>query len=63
MGYKDLDTGTQKGSLNTVVGISSADNASKLRGTRGVLYVLEEAGTFSNLKKLYANLRPSVEEG
>ncbi len=63
MGYKDLDTGTQKGSLNTVVGVSSADNASKLRGTRGVLYVLEEAGTFSNLKKLYANLRPSVEEG
>ena len=44
MGYKDLDTGTQKGSLNTVVGVSSADNASKLRGTRGVLYILEEAG-------------------
>lgn len=63
MGYKDLDTGTQKGSLNTVVGVSSADNASKLRGTRGVLYVLEEAGSFQNLKKLYANLRPSVEEG
>jgi hypothetical protein len=28
-----------------------------------VLYVLEEAGTFPALKKLYANLRPSVEEG
>lgn len=63
MGYKDLDYGTNKGTLNSVIGISSKDDESKLRGSRGVLYVLEEIGSFPALLALYNNLRPSVEDG
>ena len=62
MGYIDLDSGTKKGTLNAVVG-KSYNDSSKLRGSRGVLYLFEEAGSFSNLLESYNNLRPSVEEG
>lgn len=63
MGYHDLDTGTDRGTLNSVIGITSKDDESKLRGSRGVLYVLEEWGSFPRLLELYNNLRPSVEDG
>lgn len=63
MGYKDLDTGADRGTLNSVIGITSKDDESKLRGSRGVLYIIEEAGTFPRLLGLYATLRPSVEDG
>lgn len=62
-GYKDLDTNTFRGSQNAVVGVSSAKDEAKLRGTRGVLYVLEEMGTFPTLLNLYGNMRHSVEQG
>lgn len=62
-GYIDLDTGTQKGTLNEVIGVSSKDDESKLRGKRGVLIAIEEFGSFPNLLGLYGTLRPSVEEG
>lgn len=62
-GYKDVDTGAEMGSQNAVIGVTSKDDESKLRGTRGVLYVIEEWGTFPKLLDLYNNLRPSVEEG
>lgn len=63
MGYIDVDTNTRKGSENSVVGITSKDDESKLRGSRGVLYLLEEAGSFPRLLNLYSVLRPSVEDG
>lgn len=63
MGYLDLDTGTRRGTLNEVLGVSSKDDESKLRGKRGVLIALEEWGSFPNLLGLYGTLRPSVEEG
>lgn len=63
MGYIDLDTNTQKGTLNEVIGVSSKDDESKLRGKRGVLIAVEEFGSFPNLLGLYGTLRPSVEEG
>lgn len=63
MGYKDLDTDANKGTLNSVIGITSKDDESKLRGSRGVLYLIEEAGTFPRLLNLYSNIRPSVEDG
>lgn len=63
MGYKDVDSGTNQGTLNSVVGVTSKDDPAKLRGSRGVLYVLEEFGTFPALLDLVNNLRPSVEEG
>lgn len=63
MGYIDLDTGSRNGTENSVTGITSKDDESKLRGSRGVLYLLEEMGTFPRLLKLYSVLRPSVEDG
>ena len=44
MGYKDVSSGVKRGSQNAVIGVSSKDDASKLRGSRGVLYVFEEFG-------------------
>ena len=63
MGYMDIDSGTRNGTLNSVIGITSKDDESKLRGSRGVLYLLEEAGSFPRLLNLYQVLRPSVEDG
>lgn len=63
MGYIDSDTGTRRGTENSVIGITSKDDESKLRGSRGVLYLLEESGTFPRLLNLYQVLRPSVEDG
>lgn len=61
-GYKDLDYGN-KGTGNSVVGISSNNDEQKLRGTRAVLYVIEEGGTFNRLDKVWQNILPSVEQG
>lgn len=44
MGYIDSETGTRRGTENSVIGITSKDDESKLRGSRGVLYLLEESG-------------------
>lgn len=63
MGYKDKVTGVRKGSGNSVMGITSGDDQSKLNGTRGVLYLVEEAGIFKDLLSLYQMIRPSVEDG
>lgn len=62
-GYKDKDTGVRHGTENAVVGISAGVNQDKLNGSRGVLYLIEEAGIFSNLNNLYQMIRPSVEDG
>lgn len=63
MGYKDTETGINKGTLNSVIGKTSKDDPAKLRGSRGVLYVIEEFGTFPALEKLWGNLLPSAEDG
>lgn len=54
MGYLDLDTNTRKGTLNEVLGISSKDDESKLRGKRGVLIAIEE---FNRLGSLHSNMQ------
>lgn len=61
-GYKDVE-GRPNGTQNSVVGKSSNDDVAKLRGSRGVLYLFEECGSFKNLIEIYNNLRPSVEDG
>lgn len=63
MGYIDLDTGIEMGSKNQVLGVSSKDDESKLRGKRAVFIGVEEFGTFPRLVDLYNVLIPSVEEG
>lgn len=63
MGYEDNDTKTRKGTLNSVTGITAKDDESKLRGTRGVLYIIEEGGSFPRLIQLWNNMLPSVQDG
>lgn len=62
MGYKDVDTGVDMGSLNQVVGVSSKDDEAKLRGKRGDI-LIEEMGAFPNLLSVYNTIRYGVEEG
>lgn len=62
-GFKDKETGVRKGSQNAVIGVTTGVNQDKLNGSRGVLYLIEEAGIFSDLGSLYQMLRPSVEDG
>lgn len=63
MGYRDVSSGVKMGTQNSVIGVSSKDDESKLRGSRGVLYIFEEFGSFPRLRELYSNVRFSVEEG
>lgn len=62
-GFKDKETGVRKGSQNAVIGATTGVNQDKLNGSRGVLYLIEEAGIFSDLGSLYQMIRPSVEDG
>jgi len=62
MGYKDVDTGAQRGTLNTVIGVSSKDDEDKLRGKRGYI-MFEEFGSFPHVKDIYNVVRYGVEEG
>lgn len=62
MGYKDMDTGTDKGSLNQVIGVSSKDDEAKLRGKRGDI-LIEEMGSFPKLLSIFNTIRYGVEEG
>ena len=63
MGYTDVDLGIEKGTQNSVLGVSSKDDESKLRGKRAAKILIEEFGTFPRLIDLYNVLLPSVQEG
>ena len=63
MGYKLTGSDIKYGSKNEVSGIISGVNQDKLNGSRGVLYLIEEAGIFKNLLDVYNMIRPSVEQG
>lgn len=62
MGYKDVETGTDMGTLNQVIGVSSKDDEAKLRGKRGDI-LIEEMGSFPKLLSIYNTIRYGVEEG
>ena len=61
MGYTD-NNGIKRGSLNSVMGVSSKDDEAKLRGKRGYI-LFEEMGSFPNLLTIYDTVRYGVEEG
>lgn len=63
MGYKDVEMDIERGTLNTILGVSSKDDESKLRGKRAAHILIEEFGTFPRLIDMYNVLTPSVEEG
>ena len=62
-GYKKSGSDVAYGSKNSVSGIITGVNQDKLNGSRGVLYLIEEAGIFKNLREMYNMIRPSVEQG
>lgn len=59
IGYKQ-NNGPKAGTQNVVIGMSSGNSPKKGRGTRAALYIMEEFGSWPNLKTVYANLRKSV---
>lgn len=63
MGYKLTGSDVKYGSKNEVSGVISGVNQDRLNGSRGVLYLIEEAGIFKNLLDVYNMIRPSVEQG
>lgn len=63
MGYKDMELDIERGTQNTVLGVSSKDDESKLRGKRAAKILIEEFGTFPRLVDLYNVLLPSVQDG
>jgi hypothetical protein len=63
MGYKDADLGIDKGTQNTMLGISSKDDESKLRGKRAAFVGVEEFGSFPRLLSIYNTMLPCVEDG
>lgn len=63
MGYRDAELNIERGTQNTILGVSSKDDESKLRGKRAAKILVEEMGTFSKLLDLYNILLPSVQEG
>lgn len=63
MGFIDMETGTEKGTKNEVLGVTSKDDISKIRGKRSVFLGVEEFGSFPNLAELYAVMTPSVRDG
>lgn len=63
MGFKKAGSEVEYGSKNSVSGIISGVNQDKLNGSRGVMYLVEEAGIFKNLLSVFNMIRPSVEQG
>lgn len=63
MGYKDMELDIERGTQNTVLGVSSKDDESKLRGKRAAKILIEEFGTFPRLVDLYNVLLPSAQDG
>lgn len=63
MGYKKSGSDVEYGSKNTVAGVLTGVNQDKLNGSRGVVYLIEEAGIFKDLLAMVNMIRPSVEQG
>ena len=63
MGYKKSNSEVEYGSKNSVSGVISGVNQDRLNGSRGVLYLIEEAGIFKDLLSMFNMIRPSVEQG
>ena len=62
MGRKDNRSGTEKGVLNEVMGVTLKNDPQKARGKRGALVLWEEAGKFNDFLTAWQIARPSVEE-
>lgn len=62
LGRKDLEDGTEKGTLGEIIGISTRDDPDKPRGKRGSI-LFEEFGKYPKITDTWNICRPSVEDG
>lgn len=63
MGYKDLKTGSNKGTGNEVLGVTAKDNVDKARGKRCNFFGYEEFGAFKKFIDVWNVNKPSVQDG
>lgn len=63
MGYKDADTGVNKGTSNEILGVTAKDNVEKSRGKRANKFCYEEFGAFKKFIDIWTVNKPSVQEG
>ena len=61
MGYKDNESGGEKGTKNEVMGVTLKNDPERARGKRAILIEWEEFGKFPNALKAWTIGRPSVE--
>lgn len=52
----------EKGYKSAIIGISTGETPANVRGKRGKLFVLEEAGSFSDITTVWNTIRPGIEE-
>lgn len=62
-GFVDLDSGTKKGTLNTILGVAIKEDIEKGRGKRAAIIGIEEFGAFPNVDAVYNIALPSVTDG
>lgn len=61
--YKDLNTGVFKGIKSEIIGVTTQNKPEKARGKRGKCILMEEAGRYPDLLKVWGIARPSMEQG
>jgi len=61
--YKDLNRNVYKGYKSEILGLTTANRPEKARGKRGKAILIEEAGRYLHLLKVWAIARPSMEQG
>ena len=61
--YLDLDKQIYKGYKSEIMGITTQNKPEKARGKRGKVILLEEAGRYLDLLKVWGIARPSMEQG
>lgn len=52
---------TEQGYLSSIIGITLKNDVERIRGTRGKLFLWEEAGKFSDIKEAWSIARSSLE--
>lgn len=63
MGYQDLNTGTEKGTQNEIMGNAASEKAGKNRGKRSRVFIYEEIGEWLGFIDSWAINKRSVQEG
>ena len=62
-GYKDKETGIERGRFSEVMGVTCKDDPDKGRGKSGKLVAFEEVGVFPQVEKTWTVTEESVKQG